>query len=83
MNLECVLTKLQRILRRQVKVTYGQRKVVWDKVAELIMAGFTADDAIDKIFRVYGEKLHSSAILTKMILERRNGGHPSLCICAK
>ena len=60
--------------RGQVKVTYCQRKVFWDKVAELIRADFTADEAIDKIYRAYEERLPVSAILTKMILDRRNGG---------
>ena len=87
MNLECVVTNLQRIFfpheRGQVKVTYCQRKVFCDKVAELIRAGFTENDTIDKIYRAYGERLPVSAILTKMILDRRNRGHPSLHICAE
>ncbi len=52
--------------RGQVKVTYCRRKVVWDKAAELVRAGFTADEAIDKIYRAYGERLSVSAILTKV-----------------
>ena len=50
-------------------------------MAELIRAGFTADEAIDKIYRAYGERLPVSVILTKMILDRRSGGHPSLHLC--
>ena len=30
--------------------TYCRRKVFWHKVEELIRAGFTADEAIDKIY---------------------------------
>ena len=60
--------------RGQVKVAYCWRKVFWDKVAELIRAGFTADEAIDKSYRAYGERLPVSAILTKMTLDWRNGG---------
>ena len=55
----------------------------WDKVAELIRADFSTDEAIDKIYRAYGERLPVSAILTKMILDRRNRGHPSLHIRAE
>jgi hypothetical protein len=58
-------------------------KVFWDKVTELIRAGFTADEAIDKIYRAYGERVPVSAILTKMVLDRRNGGHPSLHVHAE
>ena len=62
--------------RGQVKVTYCPMKVFWDKVAKLIRAGFTADEALDKNYRAFGERLSVSAILTKMILDRRNGGVP-------
>ena len=35
--------------RGRSKFTYTKRKVVWDKVSEMVRAGDTADLAIDKI----------------------------------
>ena len=43
--------------RGRVKYNYHRRKVVWDKIAELVQAGWTSDMAIDAIYNAYGRHL--------------------------
>ena len=64
--------------RGKCKYTYCRRRVVWQKVAELIRAGDTAQVAIDKIRLAYGESLPVTTIINRMMADRRRGGHPSL-----
>jgi hypothetical protein len=61
-----------------VKFTYSKRKDVWDKISELIRAGYTSDVAIDKIHKAYGERLSVTKIILAMIADQKNGGHPQL-----
>ena len=64
--------------RGRSKYVYSRRKVAWDMISALIRAGYTADVAIDKIYKVYGESLPVTKILLAMIEDRKNGGHPQL-----
>ena len=64
--------------RGRVKYQYTRRKVVWDAVAELVRAGFTASAACDKIYGVYGRNLSVTNIINRMRRDRVNGGHPQL-----
>jgi hypothetical protein len=66
--------------RGRSKFTYSKRKHVWDKISELIRAGYTADVAIDKMYKAYGERLSVTKIILAMINDQKNGGHPQLRI---
>ena len=49
-------------------------------ISGMTRAGYTADVAIDKIYKMYGESLSVTKILLAMIEDRKNGGHPQLRI---
>jgi hypothetical protein len=66
--------------RGRSKFTYCRRKHVWDKISELIRAGYTSETAIDKMYTAYGESLPVTKIITAMMQDRKNGGHPNLRI---
>ena len=64
--------------RGQVKQMYYRRKVVWDTVALLVRAGYTAETAVDKIYDTYGQDQSVTKIIKRMLDDRRGGGHPNL-----
>jgi hypothetical protein len=65
--------------RGSVKHKYHRRKVVWDCIAALVRAGFTAEVAIDRVYQVYGEIKPVTRIINRMKQDRRAGiVHPSL-----
>jgi hypothetical protein len=64
--------------RGRVKYSYHRRKVVWDKMAELIRAGHTAQTAADLIYQAYGANTPTTRIINQMRRDRQNGGHPLL-----
>ena len=72
---------LTRVERGRVKVQYCRRRVVWDTVAALVRAGFTAHTAIDKIYEVYGQDKTVTQIVNEMMRDRCTGAsHPQLRI---
>ena len=58
--------------RGKVKFKFHRRKHVWDCVAELVRAGFTAQVAIDRICQVHGEDSAVTTIINKMQMDKRN-----------
>ena len=64
--------------RGRVKYSYHRRKVVWDKIAEMIRAGHTAQTAIDRIYQAYGVNTTTTRIINLMRRDRTTGGHPDL-----
>jgi HEPN domain-containing protein len=64
--------------RGRAKYSYHRRKVVWDKISQLIRAGHTAQTAIDMIYQAYGVNTPTSRIINQMRADRLNGGHPNL-----
>jgi hypothetical protein len=64
--------------RGRVKYNYHRRKVVWEKIAEMIRAGHTANTAIDAILVAYGEGTPVTRIINLMRVQRTRGGHPAL-----
>jgi hypothetical protein len=65
--------------RGRAKHKYHRRKVVWDCVAGLVRAGFTAQVAIDRVYQVYGEGTTVTTIINRVKQDRRAGRvHPSL-----
>jgi len=61
-----------------VKYVYHRRKVLWDKVAEMVTSGLSANEACNRIYEVYGESSSVTQIINQMRRDRRNGGHPAL-----
>jgi hypothetical protein len=51
---------------RHNKYSYHRRKVVWDKMAELVRAGWTAQTAIDRIHAAYGAGVSVTTIINQM-----------------
>lgn len=52
--------------RGRVKYKYHRRKVVWDKIKELIRRGHSHHTAIDEIYRIYGEQSTVTQIINTM-----------------
>jgi hypothetical protein len=52
----------------------------WDNISKLIRARYTADVVIGNIYKSYRESLPVTTIITDMIEDWENGGHPQLCI---
>jgi pilus assembly protein TadC len=57
---------------------YYRRKVVWDTVAVLVRAGYTAETAIERIYNTYGQNQSVTKIIKRMLADKRGGGHPNL-----
>ena len=66
--------------RGKVKYLYHHQKVVWDIIARLMHAGFTAEVAIDRIYSVYGCHQSVTKIINDMRRDRQQGRHPNLCL---
>ena len=58
--------------RGKVKCKFHRTKHVWDCVAELVWAGFTAQVAIDHICQVCGEDSTVATIINRMQMDKRN-----------
>jgi hypothetical protein len=59
--------------RGRVKHKYCRRKLVWNCIATLVRAGFTAQVAIDRIYQVYGENATVTTIINRMKQDRQAG----------
>lgn len=57
--------------RGRVRYKYHQRKVVWDRILELIRHGETYITAIEEIYRVYGRDTTVTNIINRLRLQRR------------
>ena len=64
--------------RGRVKQMYYRRKVVWDTVAVLVRAGYTAETAVERIYDTYGQNQSVTKIIKRMLADKRGGGHPNL-----
>ena len=64
--------------RGNVSKTYYQRNLVWKIILKLINKGHSAEAACAKIYDVYGQSLSVSAIIKKMQVDHKLGGHPDL-----
>ena len=60
--------------RGNVRYLYTKRKVFWDKVVEMVHAGYTAKTAIDKMYDVYG-----NISVTQMIKKLREDKMKNSC----
>ena len=64
--------------RGRVKHVYHRRKVVWDQVSEMVRSGWSAHEACNKIYDVYGANQTVTSITNQLRKDRNNGGHPAL-----
>jgi hypothetical protein len=64
----------------RVKHTYCRRKCFWDVMVKLVNTGFTELMEIDKIRQPYGISLAFTAVLNKLQKDKKNDGHPTLCL---
>lgn len=64
----------------RIKHTYSKRKVVWDKIPELVRVGYTSPVVIDMIYDTYGHNTSLTIIICRMLKDRKAGGHPNLCV---
>jgi len=66
--------------RGRCKHKYSRRKVVWDKIRELIQMGYTSHVAIDMILDHYGRDLTTTKIINLMKQDRKYNAYPAhLC----
>lgn len=64
--------------RGKVKHRYSARLVLWRAIQRLVDRGYRADEAIRRINRVYSAEKSITAIMKKMKLHERHGGHAEL-----
>ena len=69
--------------RGTMKYKYYRRNVFWRKVSELILAGYSSDEACDLIYSCYGHGSSVTKIINLMINDKKRGGHPGLAICQR
>jgi hypothetical protein len=62
----------------RMKQKYYRRNVFWQCMGGLIRGGQTVEIATMRIRQCYGQQLSVTAIINKMIADRKNGGHPNL-----
>ena len=62
--------------RGRVKSKYSFRKVFWDKVAELVRAGHSADVVCDTMHEHYGQRTSVTEMLRRMHADRRTNQWP-------
>ena len=58
--------------RGRVKYKYHRRKVVWDKIKEMIRRGHSNHTAIDELYRTYGERTTVTEIINNMRRDKQN-----------
>ena len=56
--------------RGRVKYKYHRRKVVWDKIAELIRRGHDSHTAVDELYTIYGHRSTVTDIINNMRQDR-------------
>ena len=62
--------------RGNVKHVYSLRKLLYNKVAELMRSGVLATAACDTVYEAYGPRLPLTNILRKMKADMRSGNRP-------
>ena len=64
--------------RGRVKCLYCRRKLVWDKVSEMVRSGWDAATACNKIYEVYGVQEPITNIIKCLKRDKAIGGHEEL-----
>mmetsp|Transcript_23771 Transcript_23771/g.67202 ORF Transcript_23771/g.67202 Transcript_23771/m.67202 type:complete len:349 (-) Transcript_23771:70-1116(-) len=52
---------------KHIKTRYCQRKPTWDVIRAMIKKGFTAEQAIEKIYEVYGKDIALRTLLNRIV----------------
>lgn len=60
--------------RGKVKSMYSRRNRVWEVIATLVRAGYTAPAAINLVYITYGKCLSVNQIIDSIVRETKNGG---------
>jgi hypothetical protein len=63
--------------RSQQKHKYSRRKVVWDAIDRMVLRGFTAQVAIDRIYQHYGRELSVTKVINNMLRDCRQNTVPA------
>ena len=61
--------------RGACRYVYTKRNHVWQLVVKLIRMGYSSDNAIDKIYGVYGHNTSVTNIIKGIIADKKNGGN--------
>ena len=61
----------------KVKVVYAKRKLVWTVISCMILSGYSAQQAVDKIYEVYGQ-VFVTEVIKKLRRDEKEGGHNEL-----
>ena len=64
----------------RVKYIYHRRKVVWEKIGEMVRGGRSSHEACNRNYEVYGQNSTVTYIIDEMRKDRKNGGNPALRI---
>jgi hypothetical protein len=70
-------TTRERNESRRLKQKQNRRNAFWQCMGRLIRGGETVDTAIMIIRQCYGQQQNVTAIINKIIADRKNGGHPN------
>ena len=61
-----------------VKYRYHHPKERWNKIGEMVIAGYNSEDDINKIYDAYGLKISVTNIINKMRKDKIDDGHATL-----
>jgi pilus assembly protein TadC len=73
--------KLFTARERKGEMQILQKKYFWKIVAEMVRTGESADAAINKVCRVYGQSRTVTQVLNCIREDNKRGGHPDLKVC--
>ena len=60
------------------RFNYYRRNAFWMKESELLRKGYTADRACELFYSVYGQNSNVTAIIKRLVADKKFGGHPGL-----
>ena len=63
--------------RGKVKIVYAKRHIVWRVISCMILAGYSAQQAIGKIYEVYGQ-ISVTGIINRLRQDEMAGGNIQL-----
>ena len=68
--------------RGKDRYKYYRRNVFWKMVGRMVLAGWSWENACDRVYAVYGRSLSVTKIIACLIRDKKEGGHPELRIMA-
>ena len=64
--------------RGACRFNYTKRNHVWQAIGTLVRHGYSADNAIDKIYDVYGRGTSVTKIIKRLQIDKKHGGNDAL-----